>query len=85
MYFRFTVGRYLKRIISQLSLEVTIKLKEEDKCLKYMNAEDFLIDIYRGTPTCYNVVSGWPFNSYNFGLGNIENLKFRVLGGCNKI
>lgn len=45
MYFRFTVGRYLKRIISQLSLEVTIKFKEEDECLKYMNAEDFLIEI----------------------------------------
>ncbi|KAL6329241.1 hypothetical protein AAG906_014853 [Vitis piasezkii] len=39
VHYRFTIGSYMKRIISRLPIEVLVKLEEEERCLKYVNSE----------------------------------------------
>ena len=39
VHYRFTIGSYMKRIISRLPIEVLVKFEEEERCLKYVNGE----------------------------------------------
>ena len=87
-HFRFTVGRHEQRIISRLPLEAAVKLEEEERCLKYVNGKGVQIEIKQALQhvTTLFLDRHLTLTSLSkFGIGNMENLKFCLLGECNEI
>ncbi|KAL6329140.1 hypothetical protein AAG906_007686 [Vitis piasezkii] len=88
MHFRFIVGNHLKRIISRLPHESTIKFEEQESCLKYVNGKDIPIEIKEVLQhaTAFFLDRHLDATSLSkFGIENMKNLKCCVLQECNEI
>ncbi|KAJ9687668.1 hypothetical protein PVL29_016237 [Vitis rotundifolia] len=88
MHFRFTIGSHMKRIISRLPLEASVKFKEEERCLKYVNGEGVPTEVKAllQHATALFLDRHLTLTSLSeFGIGNMKNLKFCVLGECDEI
>ena len=88
MRFRFTVGSHLKRIISRLPLEVTVKFDVSERCLKFVKGKDVPTEIGKVLQhvtalflDCHSTATSLS----EFGIEYMENLKFCVLGECDEI
>ena len=88
MHYRFIVGSHMKRIICRLPPEIAGKFEEEERCLKYVNGEGVPTEIKEVLQhaTALFLDRHLTLTSLSqFGIGNMENLKFCVLGECNQI
>ncbi|KAL6328762.1 hypothetical protein AAG906_003779 [Vitis piasezkii] len=88
MHFRFTVGNHMKRIISQLPLETAVKFEEQERCLKYVNGEGVPTEIKELLQLATALFLDRHLTATSlseFGIKNMGNLKFCVLGECAKI
>lgn len=45
MHFKFTVGSHMKRIISQVPLDVAAEFRVQERCLKYVNGKSIPTEI----------------------------------------
>ena len=88
MHFRFIVGNHLKRIISRLPHESTIKFEKQKSCLKYVNGEGIPTEIKEVLQhaTAFFLDRHLDATSLSkFGIENMKNLKCCVLQECNEI
>ncbi|RVW44385.1 putative disease resistance protein [Vitis vinifera] len=88
MHFRFTVGNRMKGIISRLPLEAAIKFEEQERCLKYVNGEGVPTEIKELLQLATALFLDRHLTATSlseFGIKNMGNLKFCVLGECAKI
>ncbi|KAL0013059.1 hypothetical protein SO802_000128 [Lithocarpus litseifolius] len=87
-YFRFTVGRHVKRIMSRVPCDVEFELERWEKCLKYINGVGVPGDIKK----VLQHAVGFFLDRHvtvkklsDFGLRNMEQLKCCVMGECNEV
>ena len=88
MHFRFIVGNHLKRIISRLPHESTIKFEKQKSCLKYVNGEGIPTEIKEVLQhaTAFFLYRHLDATSLSkFGIENMKNLKYCVLQERNEI
>ena len=88
LYFKFTVGCHVNRIISRVTCNVEFELEQWERCLKYINGEAFLTDI----KMVLQHAMGFYLDRHaavkklsNFGIRNMEKLKCLVMGECNEV
>ena len=88
MQFRFTVGSHMKRIISRVPPEPAAKFEEQESCLKYVNGKGVPNEIKEilQHATAFFLDRHLTVTSLSeFGIENMKNLKFCILGECNEI
>ena len=88
VHYRFTIGSYMKRIISRLPIEVLVKFEEEERCLKYVNGEGVpteVKELLQHTTALFLHRHLTLVSLSEFGIENMKNLKFCVLGECDEI
>ena len=88
MHFRLIVGNHLKRIISRLPHESTIKFEKQKSCLKYVNGEGIPTEIKEVLQhaTAFFLYRHLDATSLSkFGIENMKNLKYCVLQERNEI
>ena len=88
MHFRFTVGSHMKRIISRVPLDVANEFGEQERCLKYVNGEGLptkIQDVLRHATALFLDRYSTATSLSEFMMGNMNNLKFCVLGECDEI
>ena len=86
--FRFIVGSHSKRLISRMPHEVAVKFEQEGQCLKYVNGEGVPVEIkevLRHSTALILDRHSTLTKLSDFGIGNINNLEFCVLGECSQI
>ncbi|KAL6328815.1 hypothetical protein AAG906_003832 [Vitis piasezkii] len=77
VHYRFTIGSYMKRIISRLPIEVSVKFEEEERCLKYVNGE--------GVPTEVKELLQHTTALEPLGWNSLSNLKVLALYSCPQL
>ncbi|KAL0013064.1 hypothetical protein SO802_000133 [Lithocarpus litseifolius] len=88
LYFRFTVGRHLKRIMSGVPCDVELELERWDRCLKYINGVDVPEDIkevLQHSTAFFLDRHATVKKLSNFGIENMEKLKCLVMGECSEV
>ena len=88
--FRFIVGSHSKRLISRMPHEVAIKFEQQERCLKYVNGAGDGVpveikEVLRHTTALILDRHLTLTKLSEFGIGNIKNLEFCVLGECSQI
>ncbi|XP_065637594.1 uncharacterized protein LOC111990259 isoform X3 [Quercus suber] len=88
LYFRFTVGRHVKRIMSGVPRDVEFELERWDRCLKYING----VDVPRDIKKVLQHATAFFLDRHatvkklsNFGIQNMEKLKCLVMGECSEV
>nr|XP_023870479.1 uncharacterized protein LOC111983057 isoform X2 [Quercus suber] len=87
-YFRFTIGRHVKRIMSRVPCDVEFELERWGKCLKYINGVGVPGDIKK---VLQHAVAFFLDRHAtvkklsDFGLRNMKQLKCCVMGECNEV
>ncbi|RVW62684.1 putative disease resistance protein [Vitis vinifera] len=86
--FRFIVGSHSKRFISRLPHEIAVKFEQQERCLKYVNGEGVPVEIKEALQHATALILDRHISLTKlseFGIGNIKNLEFCVLGECSQI
>ena len=88
LYFRFTVGRHVKRIMSGVPRDVEFELERWDRCLQYVNG----VDVPRDIKKVLQHATAFFLDRHatvkklsNFGIQNMEKLKCLVMGECSEV
>uniref|UniRef100_A0A7N2R0G0 Disease resistance protein n=1 Tax=Quercus lobata TaxID=97700 RepID=A0A7N2R0G0_QUELO len=88
LYFRFTVGRHVKRIMSGVPRDVEFELERWDRCLKYING----VDVPRDIKKVLQHATAFFLDRHatvkklsNFGIQNMVKLKCLVMGECSEV
>ncbi|KAI8028668.1 hypothetical protein LOK49_LG02G02745 [Camellia lanceoleosa] len=90
-HFRFIVGRQVERFLSRLPREVEEEfnnLEKSEKGLKYVNGEGIPIKIIEVLKhaNAFSLEHHWTVNNLSeFGLQNMDKLKFCFLVECNEL
>ena len=88
MRFKFTVGSHLKRIISRLPFEAALKFDEQERCLKFVKGEGVPTEIEGVLQHASALFLDRHLTATSlteFGIENMRNLKFCILGECDEI
>ncbi|KAK9034493.1 hypothetical protein V6N11_050655 [Hibiscus sabdariffa] len=86
--FRFTVGRHKRRIISRVPNEVEAEFRNWDKCLKFVNGENIPIEIkgvLKYSTSFFLDHHATAVTLSEFGIENMNGLKFLLLAECNEM
>ena len=88
LYFRFTVGCHVKRIMSGVPRDVEFELERWDRCLQYVNG----VDVPRDIKKVLQHATAFFLDRHatvkklsNFGIQNMEKLKCLVMGECSEV
>ncbi|XP_065637589.1 uncharacterized protein LOC111992481 isoform X2 [Quercus suber] len=87
-YFRFTIGRHVKRIMSRVPCDVEFELERWEKCLKYINGVGVPGDIKKVLQRAVAFFldrHATVKKLSDFGLRNMKQLKCCVMGECNEV
>ncbi|KAF5951439.1 hypothetical protein HYC85_009383 [Camellia sinensis] len=90
-HFRFIVGRQVERFLSRLPNEVEEEfnnMEKSEKGLKYVNGEGIPIEIIEVLKhaNAFSLEHHWTVNNLSeFGLQNMDKLKFCFLVECNEL
>ena len=88
LYFRFTVGRHVNRIISRVTCDVEFELERWERCLKCINGEAFPREIkmvLQHARAFFLDRHAAVKKLSNFGIHNMEKLKCLVMGECYEV
>ena len=88
MHFRLTVGSHMKRIISRVPPEPAARFEEQESCLKYVNGKGVPTEIKEilQHATAFFLDRHITVSSLSdFGIENMNNLKFCIIGECNEM
>lgn len=86
--FRFIIGHHVKRFVSRVPVDVEVGYEQHDRCLRFVNGLSIpgaVLEILTRSSAFYLDHHCEVYSLSEFGVGNMNELKFCIISECPKI